>query len=96
MIIAAPKTGVINASILIVKNKFIDKKGIKVFLCLRPGIESVRRVINKLVKDIVVLIPANITDITAISCIPKPVYFNFAEKGVIKVQPLTVRDAFGH
>jgi hypothetical protein len=79
-----------------VKNKFIDKNGIRVFLCLKPGIESVLLVINKFVNDIVVLIPANITDITAISCIPKPVYFNLAEKGVIKVQPLTVREAFGH
>ena len=37
------------------------------FRFLSPGIAKVRRVINKLVKPIVVLIPAKITLTTAIS-----------------------------
>jgi hypothetical protein len=44
----------------------------------------------------VVLTPAKITDKTAISCEPKPVYFSLAENGVIKVQPAIVKEAFGH
>jgi len=58
--------------------------------------ESVRLVINKFVKESVVLIPAKITEIVAISCIPKPVYFNLEENGVIKVQPEIVNDALEH
>ena len=67
-----------------------------VFLCLKPGIDKVLRVINKLVKEIVVLTPAKITEMTAISCEPKPVYFNLDENGVINVHPAIVREAFGH
>ena len=33
---------------------------------------------------------------TAISCEPKPVYFNLDENGVINVHPAIVREAFGH
>jgi len=44
----------------------------------------------------VVLIPAKITAIVAISCAPKPVYFVFDEKGVIKVQPVIVKLALLH
>jgi len=79
-----------------VKNKLIDRNGINVFLCFNPGIESVRLVIKRFVNEIVVLTPANIIEITAMSCEPKPVYFNFAENGVINVHPDIVSDAFGH
>jgi hypothetical protein len=41
----------------------IVTKGNKTRLLRRPGIAKVRLVINKLVKDIVVLIPAKITEI---------------------------------
>jgi hypothetical protein len=44
-------------------------------------------VINKLVNDIVVLIPAKITDNIKTSCEPTPVYFKLELNGVIKVQP---------
>jgi hypothetical protein len=61
MTIAAPKTGVTKASILIVKNNEIVTKGNKTLLFLKPGIAKVLRVINKLVKPTVELIPAKIT-----------------------------------
>jgi hypothetical protein len=64
---AAPKTGVTKANILIVKNKAIVMNGNKTLLFLKPGILNVRLVINKFVKEIVVLIPVNITPTTAIS-----------------------------
>lgn len=67
IIIAAPKTGVIKASIRITKNSVIVKKGIKTRLFLNPGADKVRLVINKFVKDIVVLTPDNITVIIAMS-----------------------------
>jgi len=54
-----------SANILIVRKSARDRKGIRDFLCLNPGIDKVRRVISKLVKDIVVLTPANITPKTA-------------------------------
>jgi len=41
--------------------------GNKTLLFLKPGILKVRLVINKLVKETVVLIPAKITDTTATS-----------------------------
>ena len=88
---AAPKTGVINANILMTKNSVIDKKGIKTRLLRKPGAESVRRVINKLVKDIVVLTPDKITLIIAMSCAPKPVKRVLLEKGVINVHPAMVK-----
>ena len=43
------------------------------FLFWIPGIDNVRRVINRFVNDIVVLIPDIITLIKAKSCAPKPV-----------------------
>jgi hypothetical protein len=67
MIIAAPKTGVTNANILIVKNKAIVINGNKTLLFLNPGILKVLLVINKFVNEIVVLTPANMTETTAIS-----------------------------
>jgi hypothetical protein len=85
--IAAPKTGVINANIRITKNNAIDKKGTKTLRFRKPGIDNVRRVINKLVNEMVVLNPDNKTLIIAISCAPNPVNCVFDEKGVIKVQP---------
>jgi len=96
MIIAAPRTGTIIDSILIVKNKFIDKNGIKSFLFLIPGIDNVLLVIKRFVKESVVLIPAKTTAIVAMSWAPKPVYFVLEEKGVIKVQPVIVKLALLH
>ena len=58
--------------------------------------DSVLLVINKFTKDIVVLTPANITAIVAISCDPKPVNLVFEEKGVIKVQPAIVKEELLH
>jgi hypothetical protein len=63
------------------------KKGIKTLLFLKPGIDKVLLVINKLVKDTVVLIPDSRTLNIAKSCAPKPVNRVFEEKGVIKVHP---------
>jgi len=67
IIIAAANTGVTKASILIVKNKEMLINGNRTRLFLNPGILNVLRVISKLVNEIVVLTPANITDKTAIS-----------------------------
>ena len=89
---AAPKTGVINANIRITKNKVILKNGIKTRRLRSPGAERVRLVIKRLVNDIVVLTPDNITVIMAISCAPRPVNRTFEEKGVIKVQPDIVNE----
>jgi len=61
MIIAAAKTGVTKANILIVKNNEIVTKGNKTLLFLKPGIANVLLVINKFVKPTVELIPAKIT-----------------------------------
>jgi hypothetical protein len=58
---AAPKTGVTIASIRIVNNKAIVIKGKRARLFRKPGIANVRRVINKLVNDIVVDTPVKIT-----------------------------------
>jgi hypothetical protein len=96
MIIAAPKTGVTKANIRIVNNKLIVING-KIDLRLRnPEAACVRRVINKFVNDIVVLIPANITEIIKISCAPIPVYLILDENGVIKVQPAVVKTLLLH
>jgi len=67
IIIAAPKTGVTNANILIVKKRAIVTNGNKTLLLRRPGIAKVLLVINKLVKPTVELIPAKITLVTSIS-----------------------------
>jgi hypothetical protein len=67
MIIAAPKTGVTNANILIVKNKEMVINGNKTLLFLKPGIANVLLVINKLVKPTVELTPAKITLMIKIS-----------------------------
>ena len=88
---AAANTGVIKTSILIVKNKAIDMNGNNTLRYRKPGMLKVRRVINKFVNEIVVLTPANITPIIAISWLPTPVYFTLDENGVIKVHPLIVK-----
>jgi hypothetical protein len=93
---AAAKTGVTRASIRIVNNSAIVIKGIKALLFLIPGIAKVLLVINKLVKDIVVVIPAKITETINISWLPIPVYFVLDENGVINVQPATVKVRFEH
>jgi hypothetical protein len=90
MIIAAASTGVTIASIRIVSNKPIVMNGIMMRLFLKPLAVRVRRVISKLVKEIVVLTPAKITEKINTSCPPTPVYFVLEEKGAIKVQPAVV------
>jgi hypothetical protein len=74
------------------KNNVIVKNGIKTRLFRNPGAESVRRVISRLVNDIVVLIPESITVIIAMSCAPKPVNLTLDEKGVMNVQPDIVNE----
>jgi len=59
--IDAAKTGVTNANILIVKNNEIVMNGNKTLLFLKPGIDNVLLVTNKLVKPTVELAPAKIT-----------------------------------
>lgn len=93
---ADPKTGVITASALSIKSIDIDMNGISILLVRNPGIARVRLVTNKLVTEIVVLIPANITPNISISCTPKPVNRKSDEKGVINVQPATVCVALEH
>jgi hypothetical protein len=85
--IAAPSTGVINASIRITKNSDIDKNGIVFFLFLKPGAANTRRVIKRFVNDSVELSPANSTLSVAASCAPRPVNRVWEEKGVINVHP---------
>lgn len=70
--------------------------GIKMRLVRSPGIAKVRLVTNKLVTDIVVLIPAKITPKINISWTPKPVNLKSEEKGVINVHPATVCVALEH
>jgi hypothetical protein len=96
MIIAAPNTGVIKASMRIVNNKLIVINGNIIFLFLKPSAANVLLVIKRLVNEIVVLTPAKITEIIKISCVPTPVYFIFDESGVIKVQPAAVNTRFEH
>jgi len=48
------------------------------------------------VNDIVVLIPANITETTAISWLPIPVYLVLLEKGVINAHPDIVNVLLEH
>jgi hypothetical protein len=96
IIIAAPKTGVIKASILKAKNIPIEIKGSRILLCLIPGMVKVRLVIKRLVNDTVELIPAKTTEISNKSCAPTPVYFILEENGVIKVQPAVVKVLFEH
>lgn len=58
---AAPKIGVTMARRRNVSNREIVMKGIRTLLFLRPGATRVLLVIKRLVKEIVVLIPANTT-----------------------------------
>ena len=61
--IDAPSTGVTTANILIVNSRLIVTNGSIERLLVNPGIDNVLLVINKLVNDIVVLIPAKIVAI---------------------------------
>jgi hypothetical protein len=61
MNIEAPKTGVTIANIRKVNKIEMVINGSKTLLFRSPGIDKVLRVINKLVKEIVVLTPAKIT-----------------------------------
>ena len=75
----------------ITRNSVIDRNGINTRRLRNPGADSVRRVISKLVKEIVVLTPDRMTLIIAMSCAPRPVKRVLLEKGVIKVQPAITR-----
>lgn len=88
---AAPNTGVIRASIRITRKRVIDRKGINTRRLRSPGADRVRRVISRLVKDIVVLTPERMTLIIAISWAPRPVKRVLLENGVMNVQPAITR-----
>lgn len=64
---AAPKIGVTIASNLKVNKREMVIKGIKTLLFLRPGATKVLLVIRRLVKEMVVLIPARTTETKRIS-----------------------------
>jgi hypothetical protein len=64
---AAAKTGVISANIRMVNKRLIVIKGNNILRLRRPGMLNVRRVINKFVNEMVVLIPAKITLTIAMS-----------------------------
>jgi len=96
MNIEAPNTGVITASILKVSSSAIVTKGIKILLFLKPGIERVLLVINKLVNEIVELTPASITATINKSWLPTQVYSVLHENGVIKAQPAVTDVLSGH
>lgn len=68
----------------------IEKNGISVRRSCTPADPKAFFVTNKLVNDIVVLTPANITAIISISWLPNPVNFTLDENGVIKAHPATV------
>jgi hypothetical protein len=87
---------VIRANIRIAKNKAMLIKGSKTLRFRSPGIAKVLRVINKLVKDIVVVTPAKITDTIAASILPTPENLMALEKGGIKVHPASVKVLFVH
>jgi hypothetical protein len=87
---------VINTSIRKDNNSATVTKGIKTRRLRSPGIARVRLVINKLVNEIVELIPANITPNVSKSCEPTPVYLVLLENGVINVQPAVTSVRFEH
>jgi len=93
---AAPKTGVIIASIRNANKVPIVEKGSKTLLLRIPGIAKVLRVTNKFVKETVELTPAKTTLIAKISCAPTPVYFVAEENGVINVHPAVTKALFEH
>jgi hypothetical protein len=93
---AAAKTGTTKANILIARSNAIVIKGKSILLFLSPGMLKVLLVISRFVNDIVVLIPANITETIAISWLPTPENFVFEEKGVTKAQPERVKVLFEH
>lgn len=96
MITAAPKTGVTIANIRKVSKTAIVTKGMRTRRLRKPGETNVRRVINKFVNEIVVLIPAKTTETSKISCAPYPVNLTLDENGVINVQPLAVSVLLEH
>jgi hypothetical protein len=65
--IAAARTGVTNANILIAKKSAIVINGNKTLLFLNPGIAKVLLVIKRFVNEMVVLTPAKITETIKIS-----------------------------
>ena len=79
------------ASIRITRNKVIERKGINTRRLRSPGADNVRRVMSRLVKEIVVLTPESITLMIAISWAPNPVKRVLLENGVINVQPAITR-----
>jgi len=79
-----------------VNNKLIVINGNKIRRLRNPGILNVRRVINKFVKDIVVLTPAKITLTIATSWLPIPVNFVLHENGATNVHPAIVSVRFEH
>jgi len=80
----------------IVKRRLIVINGSNIRLFRNPGILNVRLVINKFVKDIVVLIPAKITLTMAISWLPTPVNFVLHENGATNVHPAVVNVRLEH
>jgi hypothetical protein len=84
------------ASILKVNNNAIVINGIRIRLFRKPGDTNVRLVINRLVKEIVVLKPARMTLKSKASCAPTPVNLVWADNGATKVQPDVVNVLFEH
>jgi hypothetical protein len=84
------------ANIRIVNNRAIVIKGKRARLFRKPGIANVRRVISRLVNEIVVDTPVKITPTINRSWLPTPVNLVLEENGVIKVQPATVNVLFEH
>lgn len=93
---AAPRIGVTIARRRSVRRSEIVMKGIRTLLFLSPGATKVLLVIKRLVKEIVVLIPARTTATKRTSCAPKPEYFILEEKGVMKVQPAVTAARLEH
>jgi hypothetical protein len=96
IIMAAAKTGVIGTNRRSANSNPIDTNGNNTRLFFNPEVVKMRRVTNKFVNDIVVLIPATITDIKRMSCDPTPVNLISDENGVINVHPLVVNVEFEH
>jgi len=93
---AAARTGVTKTNNLSANRVAMVTNGNNTLLLLKPGIARVLLVISRLVKDTVVLTPANITDNIKISWAPAPEYFKLDENGVIKVQPAVTKVLFEH
>lgn len=74
------------------RNKVIVRNGISTRRLRKPGADRVRRVISRLVNEMVVLTPDKITVMIAMSCAPIPVKRVLDENGVMKVHPDMVKD----